>query len=405
MQTNPLVLGIDTSCDETSIAVCWGRRVLVNLMASQVDLHRQYGGVYPLEAKRAHQQALEPLLTTALRRLTVILRRLSYPVILPPPSSIRLDNLYNNLPIWSQLSAVAVTRGPGLAPALEVGLAHARQLHQRFGLPLYGINHLAGHLWAPLAQNSVGGGANLFNRLPISQLRFPVLGLLVSGGHTELVLINQWDKYQLLGQTLDDAAGETLDKVARMLGLGYPGGAVIEQLAKQGRPRFDLPIPMARHPGLDFSFSGLKTAVLYQIRAFQNQGKRQLYSGHDPQITQIQWGQLQLPRSFVVDMCASVQQAVIHSLIIKLRRAIKQIQPQAVFLGGGVAANQALRRAVRQLLREFDLALGLPYTTSLYTDNAAMIALVGYLKLRQGHPSDMPEQLDRQPRLNLATSD
>ena len=334
----PIILAIDTSCDETAAAVTQGRRILSNVIASQINIHAKYGGVVPFLAKRAHEAKIEFVVKEALRRF---------------------------LP-----DAVAVTVGPGLAPALEVGIDYAKKLALNWHKPLIAINHMEGHLLSSLATPNTPGCKNIPPRGGIA--------LLVSGGHTELILIRRIGSYQLLGETLDDAAGEALDKLAKMLHLGYPGGPIVEIMAKKGNPdSIKLPIPVQYSHGLDFSYSGLKTAAMYQIKSVGSV----------------------LTRKYIYDMCAGFQKAIALSLTTKLKKAINQYQPKAVLLGGGVIANLYIRRQIRAAAKP--LPVFLPYSKKLYTDNAAMIAIAAYYKfLKKDFVKDIAG-LDRQPNLNF----
>src|SRR3989338_8488821 len=346
----PLILAIDTSCDETCAAVTQGRKVLSNVVASQINIHQKYGGAVPHLAKRAHQAKIEFVVKEATTR------------------SLLADRQGD-----SSLDAIAVTVGPGLAPALEVGIDYAKKLALKWHKPLIAINHMEGHLLSSLAQPNTPGCRNIPPRGGI--------GLLVSGGHTQLILVKKIGQYQLLGETLDDAAGEALDKLAKMLKLGYPGGPIIEALAKNGNPdSIKLPIPMQYSKNLNFSFSGLKTAALYLISP---RGERSFHPGVE----------------FIYDMCAGFQKAIAVSLTTKLKKAIDQYQPKALLLGGGVFANLYLRRQVRSAAKP--LPVFIPYSKKLFTDNAAMIAIAAYYKfLKKDFVKDI-DRLDRQPNLNF----
>ncbi len=334
------ILGIETSCDETAAAVVeGGRLILSNVVASQAELHAQYGGVYPEMASRMHVESIIPVVDQAL-------------------SAAHIG--------WDDLDAIAVTYGPGLPGSLLVGLNFAKGAALAKGLPLVPVNHLEGHFYAHWLQTGAEGSAN-------GNLRFPLLVLIVSGGHTELVLAHDHGQYERLGGTLDDAAGEAFDKVARMLKLGYPGGPAVEQAAQKGNPTaFDL--PRAWLPGTyDFSFSGLKTAVLRIL---------QKYTGS-------------VPHSFYANMAASFQVSVVDVLVEKTARAAKEFGANAVLLSGGVSANAALREAARS-------KVPLPVYTLrkvLCTDNAAMIAAAGFYRYRSGDRAGW--DLDIEPGLQL----
>ncbi len=315
------ILGIETSCDDTSVALWDGDRgVAANLLSSQVDLHDQFGGVVPELASRAHLVNLLPLLDHLL-----------------DGQGLRPDDL----------DGVAVTRGPGLIGALLVGLSTAKALARAADIPLVGVHHIEAHLLA----NAI-----------TADLVLPAVFLVVSGGHTELVLARDVGRYERLGATLDDAAGEAFDKCAKLLGLPYPGGPPIDRLAAGGDPgRFALPRPLARDPRLVFSFSGLKTAVRLQAEA--------------------------LPRPLqpqdVADLCRGVQDAIVDSLTRRLFQAARQTGVAAVYLAGGVAANGGLRAAVAAEATRRGLHFTPPEPVYC-TDNAAMIAYTGWQHLRHG---------------------
>lgn len=316
------ILGIESSCDETAAAVVEdGRALLSSVVASQADLHAQYGGVFPEVASRQHILTIYPIIDQALQQAHLDL---------------------------SGVDAVAVTRGPGLPGSLVVGINAAKGLVLGSGKPLVGVNHLEGHVYS----------AWVYRDTPQPEPKFPLLALIVSGGHTELVLIEGHLRYRRLGATLDDAAGEAFDKVARLLDLGYPGGPAIQQAAESGNPHaFDF--PRARLPGSwDFSFSGLKTAVLRQVRALE---------GHVAQLP-------------TADLAASFQAAVVEVLVEKTLEAAREFQAAELLVAGGVSANHALRNA---FLNKAQLTVHIP-PISLCTDNAAMIAAAGYYRYVHG---------------------
>jgi N6-L-threonylcarbamoyladenine synthase len=309
-----LVLALETSCDETSVAILKnGREVLCNRIASQEELHARYGGVVPEIACRRHFEVIHPLLEEVLEETSLSI---------------------------GQMDALAVTQGPGLIGAVLVGVTVAKTLSLAFDKPLLPVNHLEGHLYSPL--------------LEYPQLEPPWISLLVSGGHTLLVLVEDWGRLRLLGQTRDDAAGEAFDKVAKMLGLGYPGGPRVQKMAEQGDPTaIAFPRPM-RHQGYAFSFSGLKTAVHHAHKS-----------------------------ATPADLCASFQQAVVDVLVEKTLRAASEHGVQRVCLAGGVAANLALRQALLQQCQNRDLSFYVP-SFEYCTDNGAMIAMAGYQMARLG---------------------
>jgi len=387
------ILAIDTSCDETAVAVTHGRQVMANILSSQVEIHKKYGGVYPTEAKRAHQEKIDPIINETITRARLT---------------------------WDEIDAIAVTYGPGLAPALEIGIKKAKELCRQYDKPLIAVNHMEGHMLSPLAQNSKGKPNTI--QLPINHPHpllskeggnplpwkggdrggltdakntFPALSLLASGGHTELVLIKDLLKgnYHVIGRTRDDAAGEAFDKVARMLKLGYPGGEIIELLAKAGDDqKYDFPIPMAREPGFDFSFSGIKTAAMYKIKSM-----------HTAKTTdQVRLGQLpDLDRQTICDFAASFQRAIVKSLTLKTRQAVQQYLPKSVWLGGGVGSNLTVRRELRHAIKRFGLKLHIPYSKKLFTDNAAMIGVAAYFIAQRGEIWENIESLERVPGLDL----
>jgi tRNA N6-adenosine threonylcarbamoyltransferase len=306
-----VLLAIETSCDDTCAAVLDGRRILSNVISSQAAAHEGFGGVVPEVAARHHLELAAPVVEAALAE-----------------AGVTLDDV----------EAVAATAGPGLIGALLVGISTAKGIAAARRLPLIPVDHLQGHVAA--------------NFLEPEPLEPPFLCLIASGGHTLLAGVRDHEGYELLGQTLDDAAGEAFDKSARLLGLGYPGGPLIQREAEQGDPEaFEMPVAMARNPGLDFSFSGLKTALVYRCKELGPEGVGERRA----------------------DLAASFQAAVVGQLTTKLKRALKRGEWEAVALGGGVAANGPLREAVAALCEEQGVRLKL-VPISLCTDNAAMIA-------------------------------
>jgi N6-L-threonylcarbamoyladenine synthase len=340
------VLGIETSCDETAVAVvAEGREIASSVVSSQVDLHARYGGVVPEIASRAHLQLLGPVLAEALERAGLDRRGCRS----ADPTGV------------SQIGAVAVTAGPGLMGALVVGVSFAKSLAMALDCPLIGVNHLEGHLYAALLEDR--------------SIELPVVVLLVSGGHTLLIEMREPGRYRVLGATRDDAAGEAFDKVARFLGLSYPGGPVIDRLAAEGDAHaMSLPRPMLGD-GLDFSFSGLKTAVVNEVR--------------------------RRPGLANADVAASFQQAVVEVLVAKSIAAAAQVGAHGICLAGGVAANSQLREATTEACARAGLGVFLP-SRAMCTDNAAMIAAAGYHRLREDGPS--PLDLSAQPNLRFPAS-
>ena len=347
MKKNYYIMAVDTSCDDTSVAVTNNDQVCSNIISSQIKYHEEYGGVVPSLAKRMHQKLIEPTAKEALRRARVSLE---------------------------QIDAIAVTVGPGLAPALEVGVAYARQLALKTGKPLIAVNHMEGHLLSALAKNAKGN-----NNFRQKKLAFPFLGLLISGGHTELVLAKKIGQYTLVGQTLDDAAGEAFDKLAKMLNLGYPGGPIISFLAKQGHPTISLPVPMQQTKDLNFSFSGLKTACLYKIK--QQNGK--------------------FSRRYITDFAASFEKTVCQAVMGKLQKGITIYRPKQILLGGGVIANLAIRRETRKLANKYSLPVYVAYNKKLFTDNAAMIGVCAWYQAKRNDFVKDIEKVDRLPNLRF----
>lgn len=338
------LLGIETSCDETAAAVVEdGTRILSNVVASQVDIHARYGGIVPEVASRQHLLTIVPVVEEAMRRAR---------------SS------------WADLSALAVTIGPGLAGSLLVGVNMAKAIALAHGLPLVGVSHLEAHIYA----NWLGGQGN--RDLPV----FPFLCLIVSGGHSDLLLARGHGHYRLLGRTRDDAAGEAFDKVARLLGLGYPGGPAIQEAAKGGDASL-YPLPRAWLRGShDFSFSGLKTAVLRLVE----EGKVPPAPAGEP-----------IPKP-VADVAASFQEAVADVLVSKTIAAARRHGVRQILLAGGVAANQLLRSTMQRRAP----APALIPSPALCTDNAAMVASCGYFRYVAGYTS--PLDVDVFPNLALA---
>ena len=334
------ILAIETSCDETACAVLEnGRELISSTIASQMDIHARYGGVFPEVASRQHVLSIIPVVEQTLAQSNLALK---------------------------DIDAVAVTRGPGLAGSLVVGMNMAKGIALGMGLPLIGVNHLEGHIYSSWIYNA-GESAP-------PEPGFPLMALLVSGGHTELNLMTDHLSYRRLGATLDDAAGEAFDKVARLLELPYPGGPSIQRAAETGDPaRFNF--PRAKVEGAyDFSFSGLKTAVLYEVKDWKKKGEA-------------------LP---VEDLAASFQAAVVDVLFKKTLQAARDHDAREILVAGGVSANRALRQAF-QSQDEFNVHIP---AFSLCTDNAAMIAAAGYYRYAFGHVSGL--DIDVQPTWPLS---
>jgi N6-L-threonylcarbamoyladenine synthase len=316
------ILGIESSCDDTSAAVLRNGVLLSNVTASQ-DVHMAYGGVVPELASRAHQQNVVPVVDQALKRAGV-------------------DK--------SQLSAVAFTRGPGLMGSLLVGVSFAKGFARSLNIPLIDVNHLQGHVMAHFIKESDDD---------MSAPPFPFICLLVSGGNSQIVKVNAYNDMEVLGQTIDDAAGEAIDKCSKVMGLGYPGGPIIDRLARQGNPhayKFAEP----HIPGMDYSFSGLKTSFLYNLRKWVEQ---------EPDFVE----------NHKEDIAASLEYTIVDILMKKLRMAVKQTGIKHVAVAGGVSANNGLRNAFRDYAERYHWTIYIP-KFSYTTDNAAMIGIVGYMK-------------------------
>lgn len=362
------ILAIETSCDETAISVIEEReqsfRVLSNIVSSQAKLHAAFGGVVPNLASREHQKNLVPILIGALKEAKLYRikkEKLSNTSIhqcievleREPELAQRFQKIFQIQK--PALDAIAITVGPGLEPALWVGINFAKALSLLWNKPLIPVNHMEGHIFSALIAQKKE--QRISKRSTLNALRYPALALLVSGGHTELVLMKKPGRYRVIGETLDDAAGEAFDKVAQMLKLGYPGGPAIAKLAERGSgTAISFPRPMINAANFNFSFSGLKTAVLYYLR---DHGER--HATRD--MRQVK---------FKADIAASFQEAVVDVLIVKTLRALKTYQAQTLIVGGGVAANKRLRTRLRDALPK-NINLFLPNPT-LTGDNALMIA-------------------------------
>jgi N6-L-threonylcarbamoyladenine synthase len=321
-----LVLGIETSCDETGIALYDSvKGLLSHALFSQIELHSTYGGVVPELASRDHVQRVIPLLNDVLAQAGVDKKA---------------------------IDGIAYTAGPGLIGALLVGASFARSLAWALDKPAIAVHHMEGHLLAPLLETPTP--------------TFPFLALLVSGGHTQLYYVRNLGEYELLGESVDDAAGEAFDKTGKLMGLSYPGGPAIAAMAEHGNPeRFQFPRPMTDRPGLDFSFSGLKTAVLNTLQ-------------HES-----------ISTAMLPDIAASFQAAVIDTLLIKCRRALTQTGAKQLVVAGGVSANKQLRAQLAAMAATMDVQVYYP-RPAFCTDNGAMIAFAGCLRLQQGFSTDLP---------------
>ena len=327
MDNDIYILGIESSCDDTSAAVLRGDVLLSNVTASQA-VHEAYGGVVPELASRAHQQNVVPVVSEAIKRAGVS---------------------------KEQLSAVAFTRGPGLMGSLLVGVNFAKGFARSLGIPLIDVNHLQGHVMAHFIRSEVGEVSGEKGTCP----PLPFLCLLVSGGNSQIVRVDAYNKMTVLGQTIDDAAGEAIDKCSKLMGLGYPGGPIIDRLARQGNARaFQFAEPQI--PGYDYSFSGLKTSFLYSLRKWLQD---------DPQFID----------HHKADLAASLEWTIVDILMKKLRKAVKDTGIRYVAVAGGVSANTGLRNAFHDHARRYGWTVYIPQF-SYTTDNAAMIAVTGYYK-------------------------
>ncbi len=326
------ILSIETSCDETAITLleCSGElpnpqfKILANTLISQAEIHEQYGGVFPMLAKREHE-----------KNLPVLLEK-----ILKDAGEQKIDY-------------IAVTFGPGLEPALWVGILFAEELGRKWGVPVVPVNHMEGHIYSVMFERT-------------EPLEFPALALLVSGGHTELVNINNFGEYEVIGRTRDDAVGEAFDKVARILGLTYPGGPKISALAEEHRkagivPSFEFPRPMIHSKDFDFSFSGLKTSVLYKTK------------------------EIKLDEGIIEEVARAFEDSAVEVLVEKTKQAMEKFYPKTLIVAGGVSLNTHLRREIEKIKFEYsDLNILFP-DASLTSDNAVMIGMAGYIKLKKGY--------------------
>lgn len=325
-----ILLGIESSCDETAVAIVKnGREVLANVINSQIPIHEKFGGVVPEIASRNHVEAISEVTKEAMKQANVT---------------------------WEQLDGICCTYGPGLVGALLVGVSYAKALAFSLNKPLIPVNHIAGHIAA--------------NYITYPQLEPPFLGLIISGGHTHLVNIKGYEEYEIIGKTRDDAVGEAFDKVARVIGLGYPGGPKVDKLAKEGVP--DIKMPKVEVDGLDFSFSGIKTAIINMYHK-------------NPEINK-------------ANLAASFEESVSEILVEHVRKALKQYQLEKVVLAGGVSANSYIRSKFDKLKQEEKVEVYYP-EMMLCTDNAAMIASAGYYDFLAGKRAKM--DLNAVPNLKL----
>lgn len=338
-----LILGIESSCDETAAAVVKdGWEILSSVISSQIDLHKPYGGVVPELASREHLEKIEPIVKEALERANVDLK---------------------------ELDAIAVTQGPGLVGSLLVGVSYAKALAFGLDIPIIGVNHIEGHVYSVNLENP--------------PVEYPAFALIVSGGHTNLFYLPEEGKYKIVARTRDDAAGEAFDKVSKMLNLGYPGGPIIEKLAKEGdAKKIKFPIAKISDGRPDYSFSGLKTAVARYVRENNIQPVLQNESVSQE----------------IKDLCASFQDTVVRSLLKSVEKLAVELYPKTFIVAGGVACNGYLREASEKLGRQMNIPTYFP-SKHLSTDNAAMIAAAGYFHLKRGENSELTITADVSMRL------
>jgi len=362
------ILSIETSCDDTSIAIIEGSgkknpifEILSNIISSQIDIHKEWGGVVPMLAKREHQKNLLPVLKKALKKANLLEKS---------NKEIKLDNkvldkilekeeeqkeiLKDFLKNYKKpkVDAIAITVGPGLEPCLWAGINFVKALAQTWNIDLIPVNHIEGHIYSSLVENK-------------EKMSFPAIALIVSGGHTQIILIKELGKYKLIGETRDDAAGECFDKVAKILGLEYPGGPIISEKADlcKNTLNIQLPRPMVSQQNYEFSFSGLKTAVLYLVRDISKNKK--------------------LTETQIRAVSKETQQAVIDVLIKKTKKAIRVYEAQSFILGGGVSANKELRKQFKESLKDSQVKIFFP-GKNLSTDNAVMTGAAAYSNFQEG---------------------
>jgi len=373
------ILAIDTSCDDTCISILEAKnrkakvrslKVLSDIVSSQVEIHKKHGGVVPGLAKREHQKNLIPVLKRSLKKIKDLKRKIFIQEISVSErrtfkNLLRENNFYQDTKSLlgkyrkPKLALIAVTQGPGLEPALWTGLNFARAISYFWKVPIVPVNHIEAHIFANLIKKG-------YKCQPLNLQSFlPAVCLVVSGGHTELILMKGHGDYKLIGETRDDAAGECLDKVAKILGLSYPGGPQIEKLARKGRDVFQLPRPMMYSKNYDFSFSGLKTAVFYLTKKIPTK-KLKNYK-------------------LKANIAVSVQQSVIDVLISKTLKTVKEYKTKTILLGGGVIANNELRKQFQERVKKECPSSIVSYPPAkLCTDNAVMIGVSGYLASLQG---------------------
>ena len=364
------ILAIDTYCDETAAAVTEGTKVLSNIIWSQASLHAKFGGIYPSLAKRQHEERIDFVIEKALKS--------AFPKITNHQSL-----------ITNHITAIAVTIGPGLAIALEVGIKKAKELAKKYNKPLIAVNHVEGHTLSVLARSRN-------SKFQITNYKFPALAFVASGGTTQLILVKEVGVYEIIAQTSDDALGEALDKAARMLGLGYPGGAILEKMARLAKApaerahlhdvssrqaHYNLPVPMiGQENKFKFSYSGLKTAFykLIELTKKKGLGKQQIY-----------------------DLAASFQDKAFQHVERMIKKTIEEYPVKEFWFGGGVSANIELRKRIRNICKNQGITMRLPYSKKLCTDNAAMIGVVAYFKAQRKEFVKDFEKIERVPRAKI----
>ncbi len=417
-----LILGIESSCDDTAVALldcsAKGCFVISEKTASQIDIHKKYGGVVPEIAGRMHAEKIVPLIEEALKTTSPLKSPLGQGGK-PTPRTPSDDGAYP--PVRGDLrpDVIAVTAGPGLITGLIVGVEAARALSYAWNIPLVAVNHIEGHIHSVeitksklQISNKIPKSKKLINQSTNQPINYPALALIASGGHTELILIKKQGQYKLLGKTRDDAAGECFDKVAKLLGLPYPGGPAVSKFAESGNPRaINFPRPMLKEKylsakggpafGWDFSFAGLKTSALYWLRDNVNTTSGLPLKERETVSPPLRWGATRGGVS-LNDFCASFEQAIIDVLVAKTVRTAEQYRPKTVILCGGVSANKKLQNSLRQAMARSSPISDIRYPTSDYCmDNAAMIAVAGYYRALKNDFTDW-KKIEADPNWELA---
>jgi N6-L-threonylcarbamoyladenine synthase len=362
------ILSIETSCDDTSIAIIKGSNkksprfeVLSNIISSQIDIHKEWGGVVPMIAKREHQKNLLPILKRALKKANLLEKSVKGIEINDKILDKILEREQEHKEVLKaflkrykkpKVDAIAITIGPGLEPCLWAGVNFVKALSQAWDIKIIPVNHIEGHIYSSIIKNK-------------EKISFPAIALIVSGGHTQIILVKELGKYKIIGETRDDAAGECFDKISRILGLGYPGGPIISKEADLCKSSLNikLPRPMISQKNYDFSFSGLKTAVLYLSKSISNNKK--------------------LTKTQVRAIAKESQQSIIDVLIKKTKQAIRKYDAESFILGGGVSANKELKKQFKKVLKEYQINIFFP-NKNLSTDNAVMIGAAAYSNFQKG---------------------